>query len=116
MQYEANAPTQIAPLKGINKNIKLNLVTDLGFLKGYFREKDPDNRFFPNIYIEDMQRVPLSRRVLDLLVVEETRSVFGLTYKDLMDMDPGTLDYVEKRVEELAKIRIKKQKEIEGKT
>lgn len=90
-------------------------MTDLCFHKGYFRESDLNNRFFLNIYIEDMHRVPLSRRVLDLLVVEETRSVFGLTYKDLMDMDPGTLDYVEKRVEELAEIRTKKQQEIEGK-
>lgn len=54
----------------------------------------PPDSILPNYWMD---------RVMDLCENELTNQYFGLTFKDLMKMDPSTFEYIEKRVYDFAK-------------
>ena len=113
IEFEEKSRTAIAPLSGVNRSIKINLVTD-----SYFKRLKPDyNPADPNcpcIYIRsDLGQ--FEQTVVDLLCYEETTSVFHLTYQDFMSMSPAAFEYAERRILDLVKLNIEKKKKMEQK-
>jgi hypothetical protein len=113
VEFEEKSRTAIAPLSGVNRSIKINLVTDSFFkrLKPDYHPADPN---CPCIYIRsDLGQ--FEQTVVDLLCYEETTSVFHLTYQDFMSMSPAAFEYAERRILELVKLNIEKKKKMEQK-
>lgn len=109
--FEEKSRTAIAPLKGVNRSIKINLVSDSYFMRlkpGY----NPDDPNAPCIYIQS-NLGQFEQTVIDLLCYEETSSVFHLTYQDFMSMSPEAFEYAERRILDLAKERMEQKKKME---
>lgn len=111
VEFEEKSRTAIAPLSGVNRSIKINLVTD-----SYFMRMKPDyNPADPNcpcIYIQS-NLGQFEQTVVDLLCYEETTSVFHLTYQDFMSMSPAAFEYAERRILDLVKKNLERKKQLE---
>jgi len=112
-EFESIGAKQLAPIKGVNRNIKLNLVSDVVMRSNdkKFNPKDPNWPF----KCEESSDDSFPKRVLSLLQISETREIFGLTYRDLIDMDEDTFGYISDKIVNLANERIKREKEEESK-
>ena len=95
------------PLK--YRNIKVNLVTEAFFHQGnpYYNINNP------KYGKTTRQLLPTVERILNILKLPDTREVFGLTYRDLIEMDDVTLTYIYDTVYSLYQDRLKLQEEQE---
>lgn len=111
--YETVGAKMLSQLHGVNRNMKLNLVSEMFFHKEdptyNFKDSNWHQRYQEPSYLDDS----MERRAIDLLKVSETKEVFGLTYGDLMEMSKDTFEYVSKLIVDMANEHINKQKELD---
>lgn len=103
----------LSKLHGVNRNMKLNLVSEM-----FFHKEDPAYNFSDANWHQKYQEPSylgdsMERRAIDLLQITETKEVFGLTYGDLLDMSRDTFEYVSRVIIDMANKRIAKQKELD---
>ena len=100
----------MSKIKGVNKNVKLNLITEAILFKDDKRY-DFDDPLWHHKYFEASNfRTSRAVQVLNILQILETREIFGLTYRDLMDMDAQVFDYACEKIKSLSEARIEKQR------
>ena len=92
------------------RNIKLNLVTDAFFHPGDKRYDIQDSTHYGEVR---RNLSPTIDRILNILKLPDTRETFGLTYRDLLEMDDLTLSHVHETVAEMYKQRVETQKQQE---
>ena len=110
LEFDTVGAKMVAQVPAKNRNIKINLVTEAMFHKGnpvynindYEHYGKTENRVSPTIM-----------RILNILRMPDSREIFGLTFRDLIDMDDATLTYIYDSVSELNDKRIKIQQEQE---
>ena len=111
-QFEEVGAKQIAPLSGVNRNIKLTLVSE-AFMRANeegFTTSDPywHMKVEKSSSLEDIQKV-----IFSLLTVRETRELYGLTYRDFVEMDRETFEYITGEIYRLAKERVERERKAE---
>jgi len=111
-QYELVGAKQLAPIKGVNRNVKLNLVSE-AFMRANEEGFDLNNPYWHMQVEKSSQDNNLHKRIFDIMMVKETREVFGLTYHDFLDMDRETFDYIAERIFKMAKDRMEAEKRAE---
>ena len=87
-----------------------SLVTEAFFHRGDKRYDINDPDHFGRV---SRQLDPTIERIFSILKIPDTKEVFGLTYRDLLEMDETTLTYVQDTVYGLYKERLKIQQEQE---
>ena len=53
------------------------------------------------------------KTIFNVLTLKETREIFGLTYRDFIEMDKETFDYITGEIYRLYKLRKKAEEEAE---
>lgn len=110
-EFEMVGADTISKIPAMNRNVKLNLVTE-----AFFLGDKPNHSFSDPTYGQiDQSSQPTLERVLDILKIPESREIFGLTFRDLIDMDTLSLDKIEKKVLDLYKKRSEMQEKEEAK-
>lgn len=99
----------IIPAK--NRNVKLNLIRETFF------DKDKPNYDIQNDAYGQVDTIsqPTLDKILNILKIPESRDIYGLTFRDLIDMDTLSLNKIEKSVLDLYKQRIDLQNKEEAK-
>lgn len=110
LEFDTVGAKAIAQVPAHNRNIKINLVTEAFFRKGNPLYNLNDSEHYGQA---DRKLLPTVARVLDILRMPDSREVFGLTYRDLMEMDDPTLTYIYDVVSELYDKRVEAQKQQE---
>lgn len=110
LEYDTIGAEAIAQVPAHNRNIKISLVTEAFFHKG--------NPVYDINDFEHYGRVehtvsPTVERILNILRMPDSREVFGLTFRDLYEMDDATLTYIYDIVYDMYKQRIQAQQEQE---
>ena len=97
--YGADAISQV-PAE--NRNVKLNLVTET-----FFDGDKPSHNVndFSHYGRPDPLQYPTIDRIMNILKIPESREIFGLTFRDLIELDGSTLEYINNAVLELYKQR-----------
>ena len=110
-EFEIYGVDAISKIPAKNRNIKLNLVTDV-FFEG---DKPNHNLNDPSYGQVDAESQPTLDQILNILKIPESREIYGLTFSDLANMDYLALDKIEKSVLELYKQRLDMQNKEEAK-
>ena len=110
LEFDSIGADAIMQVPRKNRNIKIALVTETFFHKGDKRYDITDHDHFGRV---SRELNPTIERILNILKIPDTKEVFGLTYRDLLEMDETTLTYVQDAVYELYKERLKIQQEQE---
>ena len=110
LEFDSVGAKAIAQIPAHNRNVKLCMVTESFFHKGnpYYNIKDTEHYGQVNRSIP-----PTTERILNILRMPDSREVFGLTYRDLVEMDDQTLTYIYDVVYEMYKQRLQAQQEQE---
>ena len=110
LEFDTVGAEAIMQVPRKNRNIKIALVTDTFFHRG-----DPsyDINNYDRFGRTTRSLSPTIERIFNILKIPDTKEVFGLTYRDLLEMDETTLTYVHDAVYELYKERLKIQQEQE---
>lgn len=110
LEFDTVGAKAIAQVPAHNRNIKLNLVTE-----AFFHKSDPAYNINDYEHYNKTDRRPTDTvsRIIDILRMPDSREIFGLTYRDLIEMDEITLEYVYDIVDQLNQQRIQAQKEQE---
>lgn len=109
LEFDEFGAQAISAVPAKYRNIKMNLVQEAFFHPGdpYYDIRDP------KYGKATRQLLPTVERVLNILKLPDTREVFGLTFRDLIEMDDLTLTYIYDTVYDLYKERLDLQKEQE---
>lgn len=110
LEFDTIGAQAIAQVPAQNRNIKINLVTE-----AIFHKQNPlyNINDYEHYGKTDRRLSPTIARIIDILRMPDSREVFGLTYRDLLEMDDVTLTYIYEVVDNLYQERIKAQKEQE---
>ena len=111
-EFETIGCKAISSVPAHNVNVKLNMVTEAFF-----------NGMLPNYNINDaehygriaMKKKPTLERVLNILKMPESREIFGLTFKDLINLDDDSLTYITNQVRDIYEQKQAIQKREESK-
>ena len=110
-EFEIYGAEAIAIIPANKRNIKLNLIRE-----AFFDKDNPHHNFQDPSYGQvDTPSQPTLEQVLNILKIPESREIYGLTFRDLIDMDQLSLEKIEKSVLDLYKQRIDLQNKEEAK-
>lgn len=110
LEFDMVGAQAIAQVPARNRNVKACLVTEAIFHKGnpVYNINDFEH------YGQTEHRIsPTIERIMNILRMPDSREVFGLTYRDLIEMDDATLTYIYDAVYELYEKRLQAQQEQE---
>ena len=110
LEFDTVGAKMISQVPAYHRNIKTNMVTEAIFHKSnpvynindYEHYGQTDHRVDPTI-----------EKIMNILRMPDSREIFGLTYRDLIEMDDATLSYIYDTVFELYDKRLKIQQEQE---
>ena len=111
-EFELVGSEAISVIPARNRNVKLNLVTEAFFHKDKPSHNLQDSENYGKV---DPQAQPTLERILDILKIPESREIYGLTFRDLIEMDTLSLNKIEDSVMNLYKQRSEMQSKEEAK-
>ena len=110
IEFDTVGAKTITAVPAHKRNIKINLVTDAFFHPG---DKSYDIQDAEHYGKVSRNLSPTIARILNMLKLPDTRETFGLTYRDLIEMDDVTLSHIHEEVAEMYKQRVETQKQQE---
>lgn len=110
LEFDSVGAKAVSAVPANKRNIKINLVTE-----AFFHPKDPLYNLNDSEHYGQASRSlsPTIKKILDIMKLPDTRETFGLTYRDLLEMDDVTLTYVHETVFKMYEQRVEAQRKQE---